>query len=71
MKQPFYLVWNPATGQTKHRHFTKQDAENEANRLALLHRGQEFIVLAPVSSTKTVEVQKECYDYSDQDEIPF
>lgn len=71
MKRPFYLVWNPITGYTRFKHESKQQAENEARRLALEHRGQDFIVLAPVTSTKSVDVQTEGFEYELQDEIPF
>lgn len=71
MRQPFYLVWNPDTGYTMFRHESKQSAVNEARRLALLHRGSDFIVLAPVTSTKSIDVQVDDFDYSDNDELPF
>lgn len=68
MAQPYYVVWNPITGYTKYKHDTRQAAENEAKRLALEHRGQSFVVLAPISMMKIAEVQTTLFEY---DEIPF
>ena len=44
-RPPFFLVWNPSSGQTKHRHKTVEDAEKEANRLARENPGIKFHVL--------------------------
>lgn len=46
----FYMVWCPSTGRTKVRHKDKQQAKNEAERLARQNRGQEFHVLCSVAS---------------------
>lgn len=45
-KKRFYLVWSP-TGNTppKHRHYTFEDAQREAERLTSLHSPSEFYVL--------------------------
>jgi hypothetical protein len=74
MRRPFYLVWNPDTGYAKHKHPDKLCAELEAKRLTLANRGQEFIVLAPVSVSKIADVVTESFDYSSPDfeqDIPF
>ncbi len=70
-KKPFFLVWNPEAGYVKYQHDSKESAEAEAERLAFMHKGQEFIVLCPLSSFKKIEIQKESFDYTDGDEIPF
>ena len=44
-RPPFFLVWNSATGYTKHRHGTVEAAEAEAQRLANLHPRTKFHVL--------------------------
>jgi hypothetical protein len=46
---PFWFVWSPAGFPPRHRHATRQAAEDEAQRLALAAPGHEFLVLAPVS----------------------
>jgi len=70
MREPFYLVWNPKTGYTKHRHVLKKQAEDEAKRLALVNRGEEFLVLMPISSTRVADVIVEHFNHYD-DGIPF
>ena len=77
--KPFYVVWNPPTGYTKFRHSSIKAAVEEAKRLALAHPNQEFIVLAPVSTSKKVDVQTTMFIYDPEnapipdleDEIPF
>jgi hypothetical protein len=49
---PFFLVWNPRTGFTKHRHSTVQQAEAEAKRLSDLNMGVEFHVLLSLGYVK-------------------
>ena len=44
-RPPFFLVWNPSTGYTKHRHKTPELAEKEAQRLADEFPGKKFHVL--------------------------
>lgn len=68
-KQPFFLVWEASSGYTRFRHPDRQQAEREAERLARLSKGCEFIVLAPLSSSKSSDVVTEKFDYDDG--IPF
>lgn len=65
-KEPYYLVWNPNTGQTRHKHMTLQDAKDEARRLARNNRGEEFVVLTPCVSLQAIDVVE-----TEFDEIPF
>ena len=44
-KTPFYLVWTPATGYTRHRHKTPALAVSEAQRLAELNPTFKYHVL--------------------------
>jgi len=44
-RPPFFLVWNPGTGETFRRHRTVELAEAEAQRLANLHKRTKFHVL--------------------------
>lgn len=68
-EEPFFVVWQPSTGYTKYRHGDEYAATAEAERLANLHDGQEFIVLRPVVSVqKTSIVRKR---FKDGDGIPF
>lgn len=41
----FWLVWRENGGTPTHRHFTKAEAEREAERLAIANPGQVFFVL--------------------------
>lgn len=42
----FWLVWNESGHAPVKKHFTRECAENEAKRLAVLNFGQKFHVLA-------------------------
>ena len=44
--EPFYLVWNYNGGTPTVRHESREAAEREATRLAMLNKGQHFIVLS-------------------------
>jgi len=66
LDQLFYLVWNPHTGYTQHRHQTLGEAKAEAQRLARQNKGQEFIILMPVVKLQVADVIETKYD-----EIPF
>lgn len=71
MNKGFYLVWNSSTGYTKFRHESRLKAEEEAERLSSIHKGEEFIVLAAVCSRKVDAMQRKQYMYPEDDEIPF
>lgn len=71
MNEAFYLVWNPKTGYTQFRHKTRAEAQKEAERMAKNNRGEEFIVLAPLSSSKVVDVETVGFRYTGEDDIPF
>lgn len=66
-EEAFYLVWNPKTAHAKYRHSTYTGAKNEAERLAQLHKGDEFIVMRAVSKSLAKSVITEEYE----PEIPF
>jgi hypothetical protein len=55
--EQFWLVWNEAAERPVHKHMSSEGARNEAERLARMHRGETFHVLALVASCKTVDVQ--------------
>jgi len=44
-KEPFYLVWTPATGYTRKRHLTAELATKEAQRLANLYPDFKYHIL--------------------------
>ncbi|MAH03970.1 MAG: hypothetical protein CL561_00220 [Alphaproteobacteria bacterium] len=73
MSKGYFLVWNPDTGRTNHKHETKSDAEREATRLARVNPGETFVVLASVSQFQKQDVAKEDFTFNqhDFDEIPF
>lgn len=70
-KSPFYLVWNPAGYPPKYRHDTYKNAEQEATRLARLHPGQKFYVLAVACEAVCNDVTITRYQQEDDDEISF
>lgn len=66
----FWMVWRENGGAPTHRHFSKEDAQNEASRLALKCPGEVFFVLkataavaADIPLIKQVKLNK--------DPIPF
>lgn len=46
-----FLVWNPAAGMPTTSHATMDIAVKESERLAKLHPGQRFHVMAPIGSS--------------------
>lgn len=69
MKKAYFVVWNPSSGYTRFKHESEQAAEREAQRLAREHKGQEFVVLATRSVSKSSDVTTERFEPEDQ--IPF
>lgn len=67
----FFLVWNAKTGYTRFRHKNQYAAEMEAERLAKAYPGEEFMVLAPLSSCKVETMQRQKFEYEHDDGIPF
>lgn len=54
----FWIVWNPKSPRPPtYRHRSEESARDEAERLARLNPGQEFIVLGAVASVRVVDVQ--------------
>lgn len=73
MKQ-FFLVWNPKTGYTAHKHETEEKAVKECERLANEHPTNEFFVLKTIKRSKFCSVKTEnlipaSSEYAD--DIPF
>jgi hypothetical protein len=55
-KTAFWLVWSPRSGRPpKVRHPTEQAARGEAERLARMHPGRNYYVLACVGRVLTGE----------------
>lgn len=51
--KPFWLVWNQSAGYPpRFCHETRISAEKEAERLARLNPGQEYVVLEAVSKVQ-------------------
>lgn len=72
MSRPaFWIVWNPQGRTPTREHDTKRSAENEAERLALAHRGQRFIVLQSIGEFVVDDVQKIRHVVEDGSDIPF
>lgn len=62
-KTPFWVVWNPATRYVGVKHPTQEEAEIEANRLASVHRGDEFVVLKSICSFRANTVVRTVHEY--------
>lgn len=60
MIQKFWMVWNENTERcdfpTKI-HYSLTEANQEAERLAAIHKGKKFSVLQLVGTVKTIDVQ--------------
>lgn len=69
--KPFFLVWSPS-GPTPptFRHQSRQSAVIEAKRMARLHRGQKFFVLATTDSRLVDDMVRTTFTV-DADEPPF
>lgn len=58
MAERFWIVWNPGSSRPPtRRHRSEESARCEAERLARLNPGQQFIVLRAVASARVVDVQ--------------
>lgn len=64
---PFWLVWNPRGRAPTVRHPSLHSATSEAERLARLDEGEEFIVLQAVAGRQVTTMQRTEYAL----EIPF
>lgn len=75
MSQVFWMVWSPQGRAPTHRHLSARSAKDEAERLASLNPGTEFIVLASVGTCVKREVQwtahVEPYGAGPDDDLPF
>jgi hypothetical protein len=45
-KEQFFMVWSPSGNQPTHKHENECEALKEAKRLAKIHKGNQFFVLA-------------------------
>lgn len=70
-EKAFWLVWSP-TGATppKFRHPSEQSAAEEAERLAITHPGQLFVVLESIAARRVDNMQRTTYT-GGSNEIPF
>ena len=58
----FYLVWNKAGHAPSKSHITRQSADKEARRLALMTPGQKFFVLEVVGAAQLQIAKEVSYD---------
>lgn len=72
-KLSFYIVWCPSGPRSpKYRHAFLDDAEREAERLALQNPQREFFVMEArlvACARKPVEIER--FETGDDDGIPF
>lgn len=68
----FFLVWSPS-GSTPptFKHESRQCAVTEAERLARIHRGQTFFVLAATDSRVVDDMVRTSFTLDQDPEIPF
>jgi hypothetical protein len=65
----FWMVWNVGNRAPAYKHHSLKDAEIEAERMAKINPGSEFVVLEAVSACKYV-TPVTWVQLSDED-IPF
>lgn len=68
LMKPIYYVYNHETGYTACQHVSQESAEKEAERLAIIHPGTEFMVLITLSKCVKTEV---VWDRIPVSELPF
>jgi len=69
MIQTFWIVWNENGDRCNfptRKHFSKAEANKEAERLAEKHKGESFSVMQLIGTVKTINIQWEFVD-----NIPF
>ncbi len=54
--KPFWLVWRPDGAAPAFQHPTEQSARTEAERLARLNPGRQFVVLETVAAYSKTDV---------------
>lgn len=67
--QDFYVVWSPDSGPPSVKHRDRDTATDEARRLAAVHPGREFFVLAAVSVSRKTDVVTENFGFGE--DLPF
>lgn len=73
----FWMVWNPHGRAPTYKHFSRADAEKEAERLAHNNPSQSFYVLKAVGGTfgdvmlKPIELSKSTDADPMEEELPF
>lgn len=70
MSDKFWLVWCESHGMPRVKQDTRQDAVNEARRLAQHHVGNAFHVMEVIESIQCVNLVTTKYN-RDDDGIPF
>lgn len=76
---PFFMVWRPTGDAPVHKHFERDYAEREAERVARLHPESDVFVMAPASRVRAKRVEREDYARAHSadcmcsrcDQIPF
>jgi hypothetical protein len=75
---PFFLVWAEDGGEPRRQHPDLPSAQREADRLARLHPGDRFFVLAPLCASRRSDIEREAFDVASElgaadldDGIPF
>jgi hypothetical protein len=58
---PFFMVWWPNGGSPVHKHFERDYAEREAERVARLHPESDVFVMAPTTRVRAKRAEREDY----------
>ena len=70
-EQKFWVVWNPNGHSPVVKHWEKESADREAERLASVNPGNRFYVLKSVSAVKSKAVEIERIKLEKSDGILF
>jgi len=70
-QKTWFVVWQPESGAPRFRHETKASAKQEARRLAGIHPGKKFHVLALIGTAIADNVQWSEPECGHDDDIPF
>lgn len=60
--KPFFVVWRPEGGDPVKRHGYRQDAEREAERIAVANPGSAVYVMAPLGQFRTANVDEQEFE---------
>ncbi len=69
VRKPFWMVWSPQGHAPTYKHASEYAARGEAERLARVHPGSQFVVLQAMSAVECTDLRRITFE-NDAD-IPF